>query len=254
MSRLINKNIITVIPARMGSSRFPGKPMATILGVPMIERVWTNCSQSSIVKRNVVATCDQEIFDHISSIGGEAVMTSANHERASDRTAEAVDIIEKKYSINFEIVVMVQGDEPLVKPGMIDEALQPFEDDDDIVVTNLSGSISKEECSNSDTIKVVTDCNGFALYLSRSPIPAYVEQLDSACCGKQVCIIPFKRDFLKVYGDLPQTPLEKSESIDMLRVLEHGFKLKMVRTQWLSHPVDTPEDLEIVESILRAES
>ena len=130
MSKNFNKlNILALIPARMGSSRFPGKPMAKILGKPMIGHVYEKVSSSNLLNKVVVATCDNEILDYINKTGGEAVMTSNKHERASDRCAEALIILEKKYRTQYDIIVMVQGDEPLVNSSMINEALKPMIDD-----------------------------------------------------------------------------------------------------------------------------
>lgn len=250
MKELAEKKIITVIPARMGSSRLPGKPMARIMNVPMIEWVWKRCASASFIERTVVATCDQEIADHIVSVGGEAVMTSTLHERASDRCAEATQIIEDAEGIKFDIVVMVQGDEPMVTPEMIKEAVFPFFSNQKVLITNLVAPLSEVELENPNTIKVVVDKEGKALYLSRAPIPAHIRQDGKGVCGKQVCIIPFKRHFLKKYNDLEPTPLEKAEAIDMLRVLESGFDLYMVPTKHVSYPVDTLDDLRKVERLM----
>ncbi len=141
-------NIIAIIPARMGSSRFPGKPMAKILGKPMIGHVYERVSKSPLLQQTVVATCDQEIADYIQSIGGIAIMTSDQHERASDRCAEALEKLEKEENIKYDIVVMVQGDEPMTHPNMIDEAVQPMLSDSSILVTNLVSKIESEEDFN----------------------------------------------------------------------------------------------------------
>ena len=165
-------NILALIPARMGSSRFPGKPMANLLEVPMIEHVYKRVCLNDQLALTAVATCDNEIADHIESIGGSAVMTSSQHERASDRCAEALDILEKKNDITYDIIVMVQGDEPLVHPIMISEALLPMLDDPSILVTNLLGKIRDlAEFEDRNCIKVVCDLKGDALYFSREPIP-----------------------------------------------------------------------------------
>lgn len=235
--------VITVIPARMGSSRFPGKPLADILGKPMIQHVYEQCCKSVNVDKTVVATCDVEIYDFVRSIGGDAVMTANTHERASDRCAEAVEKIERHCGGSFDFVVMVQGDEPMVCPEMIDEALSPLLINNEVQVSNLVGRITSEELENPNIIKVVTNRHGNALYMTRKPIPANVEQQGLGVCGKQVCVIPFTRQFLKTYTELSPTPLEVSESIDMLRVLEHGFAVRMVPTKFNSQPVDTAQDL-----------
>lgn len=244
------KKILTLIPARMGSSRFPGKPMAIIDGRPMIEWVYKSVAANANVHTTAVATCDQVIFDHIESIGGIAVMTEDRYERASDRCAEALLALEAKQKIRYDIVVMVQGDEPMTKPEMLDEAIAPMLCDPTILVTNLLGDIdTQSEFEDPNCIKVVCDLNEHALYFSRSPIPSTYKAMKPH--GKQVCVIPFARDFLIKYTELEPTPLEILESVDMMRVIENGFKIKMVRTCYRSHSVDTPEDLKKVEKMMR---
>ena len=242
--------IITIIPARMGSSRFPGKPLALINGKPMIEHVYTNVSKCSEVESTYVATCDIEIFNHIKSIGGNAVMTSNLHERASDRCAEALESIEESHECKYDIVIMVQGDEPMVAPEMISESIAPFYDDPNIKVANLIAEIgTNEEFEDRNCIKVVLDKNQNALYFSRQPIPTHPLKMNKLAF-KQVCIIPFNRDFLIQYTKMEPTPLEIYESVDMMRVLESGYKVKMIPTKFQTHAVDTPEDLAKVAKLM----
>ena len=238
----------------MGSSRFPGKPMEKILGKPMIGHVYDNVKKNDLITEIAVATCDDEIYNYIESIGGRAVMTSDKHERASDRCAEALLIIEQEDNIKFDIVVMVQGDEPMIHPDMISEAISPMLDDSEILITNLIGEIeSKEEFEDRNCIKVVCDLKRNALYFSREPIPTR-SKIEDLPKGKQICVIPFRRDFLLEYNQLEPTPLEIAESVDMMRVLEHGIKVKMVPTNYQTHAVDTEEDLKKVESLMQRES
>ena len=247
-------NIIALIPARMGSSRFPGKPMAMICGKPMIGHVYDRVSSNEMLSATVVATCDKEIFDFVTSIGGRAVMTGSHHERASDRCAEALEIIEMQDGKKYDIIVMVQGDEPLTHPMMITESVKPMLEDSSIRVVNLLGKIaSLEEFEDRNCIKVVCDLNGDALYFSREPIPTR-SKVDEIPMGKQVCIIPFRRDFLIEYTQLEPTPLEIAESVDMMRVLENGYKVRMIPTQHSNQSVDTPEDLLKVELIMAGNS
>ena len=242
--------VLALIPARMGSSRFPGKPMAPILGKPMIGHVFERVSKNPLLALTVVATCDPEIFDYVESIGGRAVMTGSHHERASDRCAEALKILEQEDEIVFDIVVMVQGDEPMIMPEMITEAVIPLMQDASCLVVNLLAKIeSAAEFEDRNCIKVVCDLNGNALYFSREPIPTRSKNLNVPM-GKQVCVIPFRRDFLMEYTDMQPTPLEIVESIDMMRVLEHGLKVRMVSTQYSSFAVDTPGDLKKVEQLM----
>jgi 3-deoxy-manno-octulosonate cytidylyltransferase (CMP-KDO synthetase) len=244
-------NILSLIPARMGSSRFPGKPMATILGKPMIGHVYERVARSPLLTMTAVATCDQEIFDYIESIGGTAVMTADTYERASDRCAEALLKLEAANNTRYDIVVMVQGDEPMTHPDMIAEAVQPMIDDPSIRVVNLIGQIKDTaELEDRNCIKVVCDLSRDALYFSREPIPTRCKVAEIPM-GKQVCIIPFQRDFLLEYTRLAPTPLEIAESVDMMRVLEHGMKVRMTPTKFDTQAVDTPADLEKVEVMMR---
>lgn len=242
--------VLALIPARMGSSRFPGKPMAPLLGRPMVGHVHNRVGSCPLVDTTVVATCDDEIATYVTSIGGLAVMTSPTHERASDRCAEALRVLEGKNDTAFDIVVMVQGDEPMTHPDMVGEALAPFAQDDSVEVVNLLGTIeSNAEFMDRNCIKVVCDQMGNAVYFSRSPIPT--SGLGNISMGKQVCVIPFRRDFLLEFAVMEPTPLEIAESVDMLRVLEHGRKVRMVPTTHYSHAVDTPEDLLRVERLMK---
>ena len=244
-------NILALIPARMGSSRFPGKPMAKILGKPMIGHVYENVERCELLRKTVVATCDEEIKEYIESIGGSAVITGSHHERASDRCAEALEYIEYQDGIQYDIVVMVQGDEPMTHPDMITEAVTPMLNDPKILVTNLMGNIkSIEEFKDKNCIKVVCDQESNAIYFSREAIPNQ-GKTQYFLMIKQVCIIPFTREFLLAYTRMKPTPLEVIESIDMLRVLEYGLKVKMVPTKYNTHAVDTSADLINVEKIMK---
>lgn len=242
--------ILALIPARMGSSRFPGKPLAKILDKPMIEHVYRNVEKCELLTKTVVATCDKEIFDFIKSINGQVVMTSDKHERASDRCAEALAVLEQNDNVLYDIVVMVQGDEPMTHPDMITEALTPMLENPEIVVTNLMGDItSDDEFDDRNCIKVVCDLENNALCFSREPIPT--RRFGNVPMKKQVCVIPFTRKFLLQYTRLSPTPLEIAESVDMMRVLEHGEKVKMVPTKHHTYPVDTKTDLARVEELMQ---
>lgn len=244
-------NVIALIPARMGSTRFPGKPLASILGMPMIGHVYSNVSKCTLLTNTVVATCDEEIFEYIKSIGGEAIMTKNTHERASDRCAEALLKLEEINNLKYDIAVMVQGDEPMVNAEMISEAITPMMNNNTIEVVNLMGDIkSLDEFRDQNCIKVVLDKNNNALYFSRQPIPTLSNE-KSNTMKKQVCIIPFKRDFLIEYTKLSPTPYEELESIDMLRILENGRSVRMISTQFESYAVDTPNDLIRVENLMK---
>lgn len=239
--------ISAIIPARMGSSRFPGKPLAKILGRTMIEHVVRRTKMCEILDAVYVATCDEEIRKTVESFDGEVVMTANTHERASDRIAEAAQ------SLDSDIFVMVQGDEPMITPQMIVESVAPMLENESVKCVNLVRRIeSEEEYLNRNTIKVVMNLKNEALYFSRSPIPSLdFNATENLPVFKQVCVIPFRRDFLQTFANLAPTPLERAESIDMLRLLEHGESVHLVETFADTHAVDTPEDLRLVENLMK---
>lgn len=248
-------NIISIIPARMGSSRFPGKPMADILGMPMIGHVYKRVKMSKTLSEVYVATCDKEIYDYIESIGGKAVMTSDCHERCSDRCAEAMLKIEKDTKEKCDIMVMVQGDEPLTFPQMIDEAVEPMIEDKSIFITNLVADLdSIESFEDPNEVKVVMDKNNNALYFSREPIPSRKKGVLDVPMKKQVCVIPFTRDFLLEYNQMKPTSLEIIESVDMMRILENGMDVKMIPTEYKTKAVDTQVDLDRVVEMMEKDS
>jgi len=245
---------IGIIPARMGSSRFPGKPMAKILGVPMIGHCYSRTNMCNDLLETYVATCDQEIYEYIESIGGKAVMTSDSHERATDRTAEAMLKIEEELNEKIDIVVMIQGDEPMVTPEMISESLAPFTKEQSVNVVNLMAVIETvDEFEDPNEVKVVIDKNSDAIYFSREPIPSRKKGAENVSMYKQVCIIPFRRDCLLKFNNMPETDLERIESVDMMRFIENGNKVRMVMTKEVSFSVDTEEDRVNVEKKMRAD-
>jgi 3-deoxy-manno-octulosonate cytidylyltransferase (CMP-KDO synthetase) len=247
-------NIIGIIPARLASSRFPNKPLAKILGMPMIGHVFHRSKLCKDLSEVYIATCDTEIKDYIESIGGKAILTSDKHERASDRTAEALLKIEKEINERIDIVVMIQGDEPMVAPEMISESVKPLLEDETILISNLMANIeTREDHEDPNEVKVVVDKNNFALYFSREPIPSRRKGVENVPMLKQVCVIPFRRDFLLEYNKMPQTPLEKIESVDMNRILENGLKVKMIMVEINTYSVDTPADLEFAEEAMKSD-
>lgn len=241
---------IAVIPARMGSSRFPGKPIAQILGRSMIEHIYKRVAMSKSLDATYIATCDEEIRQVAASFGAPVIMTADTHERASDRVAEAVTHIP-----DAELIVMVQGDEPMTHPNMIDTAVAPFRNDPELGCVNLVRKIDHEpDYHDFNTIKVVMNQQNNALYMSRRPIPSLAKTgFADTAAYKQVCIIPFRRDTLFQYTRLLPTPLEQLESIDMLRLLEHGLQVKMVPTEFNTQAVDTTADLLRVEKLMAAD-
>ncbi|UJP06143.1 MAG: 3-deoxy-manno-octulosonate cytidylyltransferase [Nitrosomonas sp.] len=241
---------IAVIPARMGSSRFPGKPIANILGRPMIEHIYKRVAMSPSLDATYIATCDDEIREVAESFGARVIMTADTHERASDRVAEAAAHVP-----DAGLIVMVQGDEPMTHPDMIDTAVAPFRHDPDLGCVNLARRIEHEaDYLDFNTIKVVMDQHDNALYMSRRPIPSLAKTgFAGTVVYKQVCIIPFRRDTLFQYTQLPPTPLEQLESIDMLRLLEHGLPVRMVHTEYNTQAVDTTADLLRVEKLMQSD-
>jgi len=237
-------NIVGIIPARMASARLPGKPLAKISGKAMIYHVYQRSKRARVLKDLYVATCDKEIKTYCAENGMKVIMTRDTHERASDRACEAMLTIEKMTKTKIDILVMIQGDEPMVRSQMIEKSVKPILEDKTIQVVNLMAPLkSNEEREDINTVKVAVDKNNFALYFSRKGISMH----------KQIAIIPFRRDFLIKFNEFPQTPLEIAESVDMLRVLEHGCKVKMVASPLNTYTVDTPEDLERVKKIMETE-
>lgn len=239
--------IVAVIPARMGSSRFPGKPLAPICGLTMIEHVFRRAQLCASLEAVYVATCDDEIRESVQSAGVGVIMTSRSHERASDRVAEAAE------HLDADIAVMVQADEPMITPEMIVAAVNPMLNDPSIECVNLVRRIQKQEdYVDRNTVKVVMNLEGDALYFSRSPIPAIASAHgELSPVFKQVCVIPFRRECLREFARLAPTPLERAESIDMLRFLEHGDRVRLVETEVFTHAVDTLEDLRMVEALMK---
>lgn len=245
---------IGIIPARLAASRFPGKPLAHILGMPMVGHCYHRTRLAPGLSGAFVATCDPEIADYVRSIGGEAVMTSASHTRATTRTAEAMERIEAATGERADIVVMVQGDEPLILPETIGETLRHFRDPSVEIVNIMSRLRSLEAFVDRNNVKVVIDQNSNALYFSREPIPSPWKGWEQLPRYMQTGIIAFRRDVLVRFNAMSETPLEQFESVDMNRVLETGGKIRMVLTEASTIGVDTPEELAEAETLLRLDS
>ena len=242
---------IAIIPARMGSTRFPGKPMKLINGLPMIEHVYNQVKKNRLLDEVFIATCDKEIYNHAVEIGAIPIMTSNSHERCTARCSEALKKIEKNFSSKISNITMVQGDEPMIVPQMITQSISPVIKNKKIKVVNLLGKISsKKEFLDKNCIKVVFNKNHNALYFSRSPIP-FEGNYKKTFLGKQVCVISFKRDSLLNYLDLKPSVTEKYESVDMMRYLDHGIDIYMQKTNYNSYAVDTLEDLKKVSKLMK---
>lgn len=243
-------NAIGIIPARLGASRFPGKPLAPLLDMPMIGHCYHRTRLAPGLDGAYVATCDREIVDYVNSIGGQAVMTSTSHNRATTRTAEAVANIETDLGLRPDIVVMVQGDEPLIAPETIGRTLEHFSDPAVEIVNVMARLRSEEQFRDQNNVKVVVDGQGDALYFSREAIPSGWRGLDDVPMFMQTGIIAFRTDVLTQFNATPESRLEQIESVDMNRVLENGGSIRMVKTDDITIGVDTPEDLREAEKLL----
>lgn len=244
----MNNKTIVVIPARMASSRFPGKPLAIIQGLPMIEHIRRRALLAKGVNDVIVATCDQAIVETVVKAGGKAIMTSDKHERATERVAEAMT------NLSGDIVVVLQGDEPLVLPEAIELVISPFLEKDDLVCVSLISPLESDaDYTNPNIVKAACDLQRNILYFSRAPIP-YFQKSGSCPIFRETGIRSFRASFLKTYSALPETPFERVESVDMMRLLEHGYKILGVPTDYVTIGVDHSEDVEIVEHILATDS
>jgi len=241
---------IGIIPARMASTRFPGKPMAKINNIPMIGHCYFRTRMALELSKTYVATCDLEIADYINSIGGDVVMTDSSHTRATTRTAQALEKIEAEIGDKIDIVLMVQGDEPLITPDLINEAISNFKDSEVDIVNIMSPIKTHEQFIDKNNVKVVFNKINNALYFSREPIPSKWLGGDRHPMFMQTGIIAFRRDTLLSFNRLEETLLEKIESIDMNRVLETGGCIRMLLTNNLMIGVDTCQDLVEAEKYL----
>ena len=244
-------SVITIIPARMQSTRFPGKPLELLLGMSMLQHCYERALLALDSDSLFVATCDEEIMEHVAEFGGNSILTSADHETATGRAAEAVSVIETRDQIAVTEIVMIQGDEPLFPPTALNKIIGKLQDESTEVVGLMSPSKSEPEINSEDNVKVVTSVNDHALYFSRKPIPSHYRATSSLHACIQNGIIGFKRHRLDWFLRTPQTPLELLESIDMLRFIEYGLPVHMVNS--LSHMigVDTRTDLALAEALLR---
>ena len=236
---------LCVIPARYASTRLPGKPLADICGKPMICRVLERASRAQKPEKVIVATDDQRIYDAVRAEGGEAILTRADHPTGTDRLAEVAEAYPE-----VDLIVNVQGDEPLIEPSVIDDLIAPFEMDENLpMATVMTRMDDAAEQLNPNNVKVIVDKLGYALYFSRSLVP-----YPRAAAGpvyKHIGIYAYRRDFLLRYARLEPTPLERAESLEQLRVLENGYGIRVLETDCRFVGVDTPEDLALVNKIYR---
>jgi len=236
---------IAVIPARYESSRLPGKALADIAGRPMIEHVYRRAAAARSVASVIVATDDERIHRAVLAFGGTSRMTSREHQTGTDRIAEIAP------TLSADVIVNVQGDEPLIEPAMIDEAVAPFSTDPSLKMSTLRRRIDDDaERQNPNVTKVVVDREEFALYFSRAPIPFVRAGSPPAVAWRHVGLYVYRRDCLLRLAGLSPTPMERSEALEQLRALEHGIRIKAIETTYETTGVDTPEDLERVRALL----
>lgn len=236
-------NVLGIIPARYASSRFPGKPLIDIGGKSMIQRVYEQAGKSILISEVIVATDDQRIYDHVKDFGGEVIMTSTKHQNGTERCGEVI-----QHFSDIDVVINIQGDEPLIQPKQLDLVLELFNDDDAAVEigTLVKRMDDTQELDNPNRIKVVLDAERNALYFSRSPIPY---RKKGGEFYKHIGIYAWRTEVLKDIIELDSTELEKSESLEQLRWLYNGFKIKTAETKIETPNIDTPED---VGNVLKA--
>jgi len=255
---------IVVIPARYASTRFPGKPLALLKGIPIIQHVYQNSLNARLASEVIVATDSETIFETVMSFGGKAVITSPDHQSGTDRIAEVAG------TMNCDIMVNVQGDEPLIRPEMIDAVISVLDDKRASLGTLAIPIRDSREIFDPNVVKVVFDREGFAWYFSRAPIPYHRDEwMDPLAqsrelrakndlvvhdCFKHIGIYSYRRDVLLKLSALPPSRLETIEKLEQLRAIENGFRIKVRETLFETIGVDTPQDLERVEQCLNSSS
>jgi 3-deoxy-manno-octulosonate cytidylyltransferase (CMP-KDO synthetase) len=237
---------IVIIPARYESTRFPGKPLYPLKGKPLIQHVFENAKRSTLAEDVIVATDSETIFEKVFAFGGKAVMTDQKHPSGTDRIAEVAA------SMKYDIIVNVQGDEPLIRPEMIDDVIALLSDQRASIGTLVKRIEDTEEINDPNVVKAVFDREGFALYFSRVPIPSHARhsEIRTPCYYKHVGMYSYRRDTLLSLAAMQPTELEKTEKLEQLRALENGIRIKVKETFVETYGVDTPEDLERVEKWL----
>lgn len=241
---------IAVIPARYSSSRFPGKPLAVLAGKPVIQRVYEQVTK--VLSEAWVATDDERIYNTVSDFGGKAVMTRQDHKSGTDRIEEAVE----KIKTDADVIVNIQGDEPFIQPSQIETVCKQFDNPSTQIATIGKPFTSMEAVENPNSPKIVTDVNGFALYFSRSVIP-YVRGVEEKKWLshfpflKHLGIYAYRREVLREITRLPQSPLEKAESLEQLRWLQNGYRIRVGITNVETVGIDTPDDLRRAEEFLK---
>ena len=253
MSQNLKPEVVAIIPARYASTRLPAKPLIDLCGKPMIQHVYEGAKQAALVDRVIVATDHQAIVDATRGFGGDAVMTPVSCRSGSDRIAHVA-----KWLGTTDIIVNVQGDEPMITPEMIDDAVRLVTEDSEVQVGTLIRKIcSGEELTSFNVVKVVLDRNGFAIYFSRSPIPSLRDRVDMSTWHfehtfyKHIGLYAYRKEFLLEFASWPQSILESAEKLEQLRIIEHGYKIKTAETVHDSIPVDTAADAECIRRIMK---
>ena len=235
---------VAIIPARFESTRLPGKPLAEIAGRPMIEHVYRRAAAARCITRVIVATDDERVAAAVMRFGGEVAMTARTHQSGTDRLAEVAR------ALDADILVNVQGDEPMLEPAMIDDAVAPLAADRTVEMSTLRRRIDDpHDLDNPHVVKVVVDRDGFAMYFSRAAIPFVRNAETPADAWRHVGLYVYRRDCLMRLASLAPTVLERSEALEQLRALEHGIRIRVVETQYDTIGVDTPADLERVRQL-----
>lgn len=243
-------DVIGVIPARYSSTRFEGKVLADILGKPMLQHVWERAKEALILDELIIACDNEQVFDAAKSFGAKVVMTSRDHISGTDRISEIVN------PLDVRIVVNIQADEPLVHPSMIDSVARALLDDKQVSMATVMKKIDTLEMINDpNVVKVVVDRHNFALYFSRAAIPFKADnsEIRKPVYYKHIGLYAYTKDFLFTYKNIPASALEKTEKLEQLRVLEEGFKIKVIETKFDTVGVDTPEDLKKAEKAIKQE-
>lgn len=251
MDTVKNKGVLGVIPARYGSTRFPGKPLVRICSKPMIQHVYERAGDSKVIDKLIIATDNDEIYNCARSFGGEVVMTDESIPTGTDRTAE----IAREYS--YDIVLNIQGDEPLLEGAMLDRLAQPLIEDKTVSASTLVKRVTEErELTDPNMVRVILDKDGYALYFSRSVIPYYnysdnkEDWINNHTYYRHIGLYGYRRDFLFTFVSLKESSLEKAERLEQLRVLENGYRMKAEVVDYTPYPVDVPEDIKIVEELM----
>lgn len=243
-------DVIGVIPARYSSTRFEGKVLADILGKPMVRHVWERARQSMLLDDLIIACDNERVASVAKGFGAKVVLTAKGHHCGTDRIIEVVN------PLDVRIVINIQSDEPLIHPMMIDAVAQALLDDSSVSMATIIKRIEgPKDLEDPNVVKAVVDKNNFALYFSRAPIPYFVKESQSAPAVyyKHIGLYGYTKDFLFIYKNLPASNLERAESLEQLRVLEEGFRIKAIETKYDTIGVDTPQDLEKVKQYLQKE-